>query len=90
MSTYDVTVDMTLDVDVTMAENAYDVSADIGEFTYIGSYETYQGSYDVTPTSAVQTLDTNDKLMTDDVTVRAIPYYETRNVSGTTIYIGTL
>ncbi len=47
------------------------------------------GAYDVTPLPfESQTFETKGKRMTDDVTVRAIPYYETSNVSGITIYIG--
>ena len=33
----------------------------------------YEGSYEVTPTEAEQTLETKDLMMTDDVTVGAIP-----------------
>lgn len=47
------------------------------------------GAYDITPKPfESQTFETKGKRMTDDVTVRAIPYYETSNVSGITIYIG--
>ena len=47
------------------------------------------GAYDITPLPfESQTFETKGKRMTDDVTVRAIPYYETSNVSGITIYIG--
>ena len=35
--------------------------------------ETYDGPYSVTPTESVQTLETAEKAMTDDVTVGAIP-----------------
>lgn len=54
-----------------------------------GNIETYDGEYVVTPVPHdSQTLETKDKLMADDVTVLAIPYYETSNVSGITVYIG--
>lgn len=47
------------------------------------------GAYDITPKPyESQTFETKGKRMMDDVTVRAIPYYETSNVSGITIYIG--
>ncbi len=57
---------------------------------YIGG-EPYDGTYDVTPkTNAAQTLPTTGKLLSDDITVRKIPYYEVGNSSGgTTIYIGS-
>lgn len=35
--------------------------------------ETYDGPYSVTPTESVQTLETDEKLMADNVTVGAIP-----------------
>lgn len=37
------------------------------------TYPHYSGSYTVTPSSSVQTLDTSDKIMDDDVTVQAVP-----------------
>lgn len=48
----------------------------------------YDGAYEVTPRSYEQVLDTDRKLMLDDVTVHQIPYYETSNTSGITAYIG--
>lgn len=53
------------------------------------SSEVYDGDYIVTPKPyEEQVLETKSKLMVDDVTVLAIPYYETSNISGITIYIG--
>lgn len=54
-----------------------------------GDVDVYEGEYTVVPRVVSQTLDTDNKLMKDDVTVKKIPYYETANPSGgTTIYIG--
>lgn len=51
--------------------------------------EKYDGEYIVTPSVEQQTLATADKLLTDDVTVKEIPFYEVSNNSGgTTVYIG--
>lgn len=50
--------------------------------------EAYDGDYEVTPKVYLQTLDTDDKYMREDVQVKAIPYFETSNESGTTVYIG--
>lgn len=47
----------------------------------------YQGDYEVTPRTDEQSLPTKSKYMLDDVTVKAIPYYETHNDYGTTVYI---
>ena len=50
--------------------------------------ELYGGPYEVTPRLYAQVLATNGKLMTDDVTVFKIPYYETSNVfDGLTVFI---
>ena len=50
---------------------------------------TYMGPYEVTPKAhSEQTLATKNKLMTDDVTVFKVPYYETSNVfDGLTVFI---
>lgn len=54
-----------------------------------GQIDIYDGEYIVTPKPFTeQILETKEKTMADDVTVLAIPYYETSNVSGITIYIG--
>ena len=50
--------------------------------------EYYDGDYIVTPGVDGQTLETNSKLMDDDVTIKAIPYYDTTNpAGGSTVYI---
>ena len=50
----------------------------------------YDGAYEITPLPYTDTLmETSGKRMTDDVTVLAIPYYETTNESGGyTVIIG--
>ena len=50
--------------------------------------ETYSGEYEVTPKSFEQELATKSKNMKNDVLVHKIPYYETSNQTGTTVYIG--
>lgn len=51
----------------------------------------YEGKYDVTPAADAQVLETKDKRMRDNVTVKAIPFFEVSNNSGgNTVYIGTL
>lgn len=49
--------------------------------------DTYDGPYEVVPSVRSQILNTKLKLMTDDVTVKEIPYYETSNLQGITVYI---
>lgn len=49
----------------------------------------YRGSYEVTPLVDEETvLETRGLTLTSDVTVLEIPYYETSNESGYTVYIG--
>ena len=52
------------------------------------SYDSYDDGYIVTPRVHAQTLNTKNKLMKDNVSVLAIPYFETSNLSGKTVYIG--
>lgn len=49
----------------------------------------YEGDYIVTPKANEEViLETSNKILTDDITVLEIPYYETSNISGYTVYIG--
>lgn len=47
-----------------------------------GSGEPYTGTYEVTPTTSEQTLPTERRFLSDDVTVHSIPYVETTNEQG--------
>lgn len=47
-----------------------------------GDYDAYDGDYTVTPMAETQILDTDHKIMTDDLTITAIPYTEVSNPSG--------
>jgi hypothetical protein len=51
--------------------------------------EKYEGEYIITPRAYDdQTLETKDKVCTDEITVLKVPKYETSNVSGgKTVYI---
>lgn len=56
--------------------------------TYIGG-EPYTGDYVMTPKTKEQTMQTKDKVMTDDVTIKSIPFFNVSNNSGgSTVYIG--
>lgn len=52
-------------------------------------YETYDGEYEVVPRAFnSQTLKTANKLLTKDITVTEVPFFETSNEQdGKTIYI---
>lgn len=63
------------------------MAATTGKIAYVGG-ELYDGEYAVTPRVTEQTLPTAQKLMLEDLTVRAIPRYDVSNTSGgTTIFI---
>lgn len=48
----------------------------------------YEGEYEVTPTAEGLELKTKYRCMDDDLKIKGIPYFETRNLSGgNTVYI---
>lgn len=58
--------------------------------THAAHLETYSGPYEVTPQIVSQTLDTKEKYMDDNVSIKSIPYFDVGNTSGgSTVYIGT-
>lgn len=63
------------------------MEVELGRPVYMGG-EPYEGPYDVTPKVEAQTLQTAQKFMREDVSVRAIPYFDVSNpAGGNTIYI---
>ena len=49
----------------------------------------YQGVYDVIPKVVEQRMETKNKVMRDDVTIKSIPFFNVSNTSGgSTVYIG--
>ena len=59
-----------------------------GIISAIEPVESYKGDYTITPKIDSQTMRTKNKKMEDNITVLAIPYYETSNLTGKTVYIG--
>ena len=51
---------------------------------YIGG-EQYKGDYIVTPKVISQTMETKNKVLTDDMTIKSIPFFNVSNTSGVTI-----
>lgn len=60
-----------------------------GVLTIGSSYQDYSGAYDVTPQTESQTLPTENKVLRQDVLIKKIPYFETSNDYGKTVYIGS-
>lgn len=52
-----------------------------------GSTDPYLGEYEVTPKVDAQTMPCAGKKMLKDVDIKAIPFFETSNEAGTTVYI---
>lgn len=51
--------------------------------------EYYEGEYTFTPKVKAQIVPTAQKFLSDDMHIKAIPYYDVRNTSGgNTVYIG--
>ena len=67
-----------------------DLAADLGQTTILSTAPQYKGETTVTPRTYEETrLETKDKLMPDDVTVRKIPRYEVSNdCGGVTLIMG--
>lgn len=59
----------------------------VGHISITIGHEYYTGNYNVTPKIEQQVLETRDKLMSDDVTVKGIPFYEVSNPQGGTTFI---
>lgn len=53
-----------------------------------GEYPVYTGATTVEPKTIEQSLPTRNTAVLDDISVLAIPYYETSNVHGITAIIG--
>lgn len=52
------------------------------------SFENYTGEYEIVPSRKEQTLDTQNKLLKENITVVEIPYSEVSNLGGgKTFYI---
>lgn len=73
-------------------ESEQNIDADFGEIKIIEvdkDTEIYNGSYTVTPKAYEQKLETENRKMTDNVTVKEIPYFEvSNNAGGNTLNIG--
>lgn len=81
----DISLNLKIDGDIELDSV---VDGENGIVYQYASGDAYEGEYTVTPKVTSQTLPTAHKLMAQDVTVLEIPYFETSNVTGYTVYIG--
>ena len=87
VNVYEVELDYTAyDLEI---DDISELDVELGTAIMVNEADPYEGDYTVTPKVTAQVLPTASKIMTDDVTVKAIPYYDTSNLYGTTIYIGS-
>lgn len=87
----EVTLQESSELEIEFREDAIEVGDDEFVKVIAAQADTYDGPYEVTPLAHQEVkLETRDRLMADDVTVREVPIYEVSNESGTTVYIATL
>lgn len=61
----------------------------IGSLSEPHGYKDYTGPYEVTPSTAEQIMNTEDKHLTNNIVIHEIPYYNVSNpAGGSTVYIG--
>lgn len=77
--------------DLEFEEISNEFCFEFGEVTIIhgGEYNPYEGPYVVIPKRRDQILPTKNKTMTDNVTVKEVPWIEVSNPSGTTYIIAS-
>lgn len=79
-------------LEVILYEDEQSFEVDFGDVQTITKYvggAPYEGSYIVVPRVTEQTMHTKEKVMIDDVLVKAIPFFNVSNTSGgNTVYIG--
>lgn len=78
-------------LDVEFYTNGQRFEVGLAEYQRVSVHEAeeyYTGPYTATPKVYEQTLSTKDKLMTDNVSIKSVPVYETSNLAGgKTFYI---
>lgn len=77
------------EIPVSVATDTVNLSVGLGAAYSMASADTYEGEYTVTPRLEDQYLETNGKIMRDDVTVYQIPISRVSNpYDGITVLIG--
>lgn len=65
------------------------ITIDVGVVTKSGGgFPKYEGSYEITPKTTPQTLETSFRSLYKDIEVKEIPAEEVSNIHGTTFIIG--
>ena len=83
----------TVSIDTDFKQNNVSLDTEFANFQMVSVREDvvpYMGEYKITPKVDAQTIPTAQKYMTDDMKIKAIPYFETSNdYDGETVYIGS-
>lgn len=78
-----------VDLEISTSKEEFELSI---EEAYVSSYidaDVYEGQYTVTPSFEIQTLQTKNKVLTNDIAVNAIEVSRVSNLQGgKTVYIG--
>lgn len=72
-------------------EDSEEFDIDFSETLDTGVYgdSEYEGVYEIVPKVDAQSLPTKEKYLKEDVTIHGVPYFETDNEVGTTVYIAS-
>lgn len=74
------------EIDFTINEDTQSIAVRVEDRVVLAKYA---GTYLITPlVGAAQELQTADRVLTQNLIIEEIPYYETHNEYGTTVYIG--
>lgn len=80
----------TITVPMQVGTDSQTIGMSIGAEYAVVTAETYDGSYEVIPkANQSQTLETANKLMEEDVLIFEVPYFQTSNEYGDTVYIAS-
>ena len=84
--------EITNNIPVTFEKNTKVLATDFGEVhtvTKLVGGDLYEGEYTVIPKVIEQTMPTKEKVLTEDMIIKSIPFFKTSNNSGgNTVYIG--
>ena len=83
--------EITKNLPVKFVESGGTLHAKMGEIHKVTEYiggEEYEGAYEVTPKVEAQTMQTKNKVLIDDMTIKGIEIHRVKNNGGgTTVYI---
>lgn len=87
------TITATINIDQKVTgciSNARIINGDVGiPDSYTFSYDVYDGETTIVPsTHADQVLETANKLVSENITIKEVPTFETSNTYGTSFIIG--